>query len=191
MMWYAGMEGGHALADVLTGRHDPSGRLPFSVPTSPEHLPFFDRDATKITYDRHHGQRLLDRLGVDAAYPHGFGLSYTTFEIAEARVVPRGDAWTVRARVTNTGSRNGRHVVQVYGRRREGEHAGESYLVGFAPAKARAGESLEVEVPVSLEPLAVWSPALEKRQRPSGTSVELRVGAHVRDPAACRLTLAV
>ena len=81
MMWYAGMEGGHALADVLTGAHNPSGRLPFSVPTAEEHLPFFDRDATAITYDRFHGQRLLDKLGVRAAFPHGFGLSYTTFEI--------------------------------------------------------------------------------------------------------------
>ena len=69
IMWYAGMEGGHALADVLSGRQNPSGRLPFSIPTSEEHLPFFDRDATSITYDRFHGQRLLDRLGVDAAYP--------------------------------------------------------------------------------------------------------------------------
>lgn len=65
--WYSGMEGGHALADVLLGKSTPGGRLPFSIPTSEEHLPFFDRDATAITYDRWHGQRLLDRLGVPAA----------------------------------------------------------------------------------------------------------------------------
>ena len=73
VMWYAGMEGGHAFADVLSGRHNPSGRLPFSVPTSEDHLPSFDRDATSITYDRFHGQRLLDRLGVEAAYPKASG----------------------------------------------------------------------------------------------------------------------
>jgi beta-glucosidase len=77
VMWYAGMEGGHALADVLMGAQNPSGRLPFSIPTSADHLPFFDRDATAITYGRFHGQRLLDQLGVAAAFPHGFGLSYT------------------------------------------------------------------------------------------------------------------
>ena len=55
MLWYAGMEGGHALADVLTGAHNPTGRLPFSIPTSAEHLPSFDRDATAVTYDRFHG----------------------------------------------------------------------------------------------------------------------------------------
>lgn len=86
IQWYAGMEGGHALADVLSGRHNPSGRLPFSIPTSEEHLPAFDRNATSTTYDRFHGQRLLDRLGVEAAYPHGFGLSYTTYTIDGAEI---------------------------------------------------------------------------------------------------------
>ena len=84
MMWYAGMEGGHALAHVLTGEHNPTGRLPFAFPTSEAHLPSFDRDATVVTYDRFHGQRLLDRIGVAAAFPHGFGLSYTTFAIPVA-----------------------------------------------------------------------------------------------------------
>ena len=75
--WYSGSEGGHALADVLFGWVNPSGRLPFSIPTTEKHLPFFDKNATKITYDRFFGQRLLDRQHVDAAYPLGFGLSYT------------------------------------------------------------------------------------------------------------------
>ena len=132
-MWYAGMEGGHALADVLTGRHNPSGRLPFAVPTSQEHLPFFDRDATSITYDRFHGQRLLDRLGVAPAFPHGFGLSYTTFTIDAAAVVERSaDGAHLDVTVRNTGDRDGRHVVQVYGRRRTGTYAGELLLVGFS-----------------------------------------------------------
>ena len=69
--WYSGSEGGHALADVLLGRVDAAGRLPFSVPTSEAHLPFFDRDATAITYDRWFGQRLLDRDGHAAAFPSG------------------------------------------------------------------------------------------------------------------------
>src|SRR6185312_499467 len=79
--WYSGCEGGHALADVLLGRVDASGRLPYSIPTSEDHLPFFDRNATSIVYDRWFGQRLLDRDGHAAAYPLGFGLSYTSFRI--------------------------------------------------------------------------------------------------------------
>ena len=135
LMWYAGMEGGHALADVLTGRHNPSGRLPFSIPTSEEHLPFFDRDATSITYDRFHGQRLLDRLGVEPAFPHGFGLSYTTLLDRRGRgrrSTTGDDGPRLRVTVRNTGDRDGRHVVQVYGRRRTGRYAGELLLVGFA-----------------------------------------------------------
>ena len=61
--WYAGSEGGLALADVLAGAVDAAGRLPFSVPASEADLPAFDPDATSATYDRWFGQRLLDRLG--------------------------------------------------------------------------------------------------------------------------------
>ena len=76
MLWYPGMEGGRALADVLLGHVNPTGRLPFVVPRDAGHLPHFDRDATTITYDLFHGQWLLDRDGHDARYPFGFGLSY-------------------------------------------------------------------------------------------------------------------
>ncbi len=77
ILWYPGMEGGHALADIVLGRRSPTGRLPFAIPTSPEHLPFFDPEATVIEYGPLHGQALLDHLGVPAAYPFGFGLSYS------------------------------------------------------------------------------------------------------------------
>ncbi len=190
MMWYAGMEGGHALADVLVGRHNPSGRLPFSIPTVADHLPRFDRNATKVVYDRFHGQRLLDHLGVEAAYPHGFGLSYTTFEICDPRVAS-GNGLSVRATVKNTGKRDGWHVVQLYGHRTEGEHAAETYLVGFRPVHLSAGQSVDVEVPISLAPLGLWNPQLKRRESPAGTTIELLVGAHAKDPAGCRVRVAV
>lgn len=75
--WYAGMEGGHALADLLLGRTKPTGRLPFAIPASEDHLLPFDPDATLVEYGELHGQALLDHLGVRAAYPFGFGLGYT------------------------------------------------------------------------------------------------------------------
>ncbi|HEX5480445.1 MAG TPA: glycoside hydrolase family 3 C-terminal domain-containing protein [Dehalococcoidia bacterium] len=87
MLWYPGMEGGRALADVLLGRVNPTGRLPFAVPTDAAHLPFFDRAAHEITYDLFHGQWLLDRDAHAARYPFGFGLSYTPHAaITEATV---------------------------------------------------------------------------------------------------------
>jgi beta-glucosidase len=169
MAWYAGMEGGHALADVLTGAHNPSGRLPFPVPAAAEHLPFFDRDATSISYDRFHGLRLLDKLGVPAAYPHGFGLSYTTFAIEHATVgLPADGHVPVTVRVRNAGDRDGWHVVQVYGHRTEGPRAGESALLGFAAAAIPVGHRAEVTVACSLDP---W---------PSGTR---RHGNSTRPPA--------
>lgn len=66
--WYSGCEGGHALADVLLGRIDASGRLPYSIPRSEAHLPYFDKDASSSTYDRWFGPRLLDKLQVEAAF---------------------------------------------------------------------------------------------------------------------------
>ena len=74
------MEGGRAIADVLTGAAEPGGRLPFAIPVDAAHLPFFDPDARRITYDAWWGQRKLDRDGHPAAYPFGFGLGYTTFD---------------------------------------------------------------------------------------------------------------
>jgi beta-glucosidase len=185
VMWYAGMEGGHALADVVRGDHNPSGRLPFSVPTSEKHLPFFDRDATSITYDRFHGQRLLDRLGVDAAYPHGFGLSYTTYLIDDV-VVEGTTAEGARLRVTvrNVGDRDGRHVVQVYGRRRTGRYAGELLLAGFGVADVPSGAGVEITVDVSLLALAEWDPLTRRRVVPPLGDVTLEVGAHAHDPDA-------
>lgn len=192
MMWYAGMEGGHALADVLTGARDPSGRLPFSIPAAEEHLPFFDRDATSVTYDRLHGQRLLDSLGVAAAYPHGFGLSYTTFAIeAAAAGTPRGSRIPVTARVRNTGRRDGWHVVQVYGHRTEGERAGETALAGFAAVFIAAGQTAEITVTCSVDPLASWNPRTRELDPPAGTTIVLEAGAHAHDPGAVRLEVAL
>jgi beta-glucosidase len=185
MMWYAGMEGGHALGDVLTGAQNPSGRLPFSIPTSPDHLPLFDRAATTITYDRFHGQRLLDKLGVAPAFPHGFGLSYTSFSIVSAAARMAGDAALVaRVQVANAGGVDGRHVVQVYGRRTTGAYAGELILAGFAGVDVRAGGSAVVDVNVSFTALAEWNPVSKSRVPPRRQDVVLEIGSYAHDPAA-------
>ncbi|CAH0025937.1 unnamed protein product [Clonostachys rhizophaga] len=79
--WYNGCENGRAFADVLTGRSNPSGRLPWSMARTEAHLPPFHPDTNQVTYDKWFGQRMLDKMGVEATYPLGFGLSYTTFEV--------------------------------------------------------------------------------------------------------------
>ncbi|RZS87385.1 beta-glucosidase [Motilibacter rhizosphaerae] len=182
MAWYAGMEGGHALADVLLGTVDPSGRLPFSIPTSEEHLPAFDRDATTAVYDRWHGQKLLDKLGVEAAYPLGFGLSYSSFSLSEASAERTGpESLAVAVTVTNTGDRDGRHVVQVYGVRQDGDRAGERALLGFAPIAVPAGGSASVQVTASLRPLARWDAQQHALVVPSG-AVTVEAAAYAGDP---------
>jgi beta-glucosidase len=185
LMWYAGMEGGHALADVLTGAHNPSGRLPFSIPTSADHLAPYERDATAITYGRLHGQRLLDELGVAPAFPHGYGLSYTTYSIDDATIGAADEhGASLAVQVTNTGDRDGHHVVQVYGRPAEGDYAGELMLVGFAGVDVPARASAGVEVLVSFLPLAQWDPTVKRRVLPPTTGIALEVGSHAHDPDA-------
>jgi beta-glucosidase-like glycosyl hydrolase len=182
LAWYSGSEGGHALADVLLGRVDASGRLPYSVPTSEEHLPFFDKNATAITYDRWHGQRLLDRDGHAPAFPLGFGLSYTTFSIEGIEPIGRlvGESFTARVTVRNTGERHGRHVVQLYGVTDAADFP-HRVLLGFAPIWVPAGAVVSVSVPASTRPLQRWTS--DGWQRVAAT-VTVEASAFSGDPAS-------
>ena len=116
MVWYPGMEGGHALADVLTGVAEPGGRLPFAVPTDEDHLVAFDPDADAVVYDLFHGQWKLDRDGNSPHRPFGAGLGYTSWRLdpSSFRVAldgPDTTTGTVSVDVTNTGLRAGATVV--------------------------------------------------------------------------------
>lgn len=186
--WYSGMEGGNALADVLLGEADPSGRLPFAVPTSEEHLPYFDRDATSITYDRWHGQRLLDRLDVPAAFPFGFGLSYTTFAFDDAHAQQTGpDTGRATVTVRNTGSRDGRHVAQVYAKK---PGTNEKVLIGFAPLWLAVNTSSTVDIPLSLRPLGAWSESSQTVEIPQGIfTIEVASNASDADANTTSLTI--
>ncbi|MEN3541215.1 glycoside hydrolase family 3 C-terminal domain-containing protein [Microbispora sp. ZYX-F-249] len=184
--WYSGCEGGRALADVLLGDADAAGRLPYSIPATEEHLPYFDRDATAITYDKWFGQRLLDRDGHAAAFPLGFGLSYTSFALADLTVsAPDGDCFTAVVTVTNTGSRGGRHVVQLYGRPTGIDAAADDFptrvLLGFATVELAAGESARVTVPASTRPLRRWTPG---GFVPASATAVIEAASYAGDPGA-------
>ena len=79
MAWYFGMEGGHALARVLFGDVNPSGKMPLTTPKNEAQLPFFDEFADSIEYGPYHGYTLFDKKGQEPAFPFGYGLSYTTY----------------------------------------------------------------------------------------------------------------
>ncbi|KFY82018.1 hypothetical protein V500_10894 [Pseudogymnoascus sp. VKM F-4518 (FW-2643)] len=160
MSWYAGSEGGHGLADVLLGHIDASGRLPFSIPKDESHLPDFDIDATSIQYDRWHGQNLLDKLGQEARFPLGFGLSYTSFSVSDLRIGTLGcgeimDTIQIHVDVSNIGPRDGRHVIQVYGLPEMPDFPSR-VLLGFLPIDLDAGQFKNVTMDVSVRPLQRW-----------------------------------
>jgi beta-glucosidase len=191
LSWYCGMEGGHALADVLTGAHNPSGRLPYAIPASAADLPELDIDATAITYDRWFGQRLLARRGVEALHPLGAGLSYTTWTtdaLDVTEVDPVRGRLRATATVTNAGDRDGRHVVQVYGTRADGDRAGERELLGFAAVQVAAGQTVQVPLDVPLTALSRWDTTRARTVLPAGT-VLVEAGARWGDPDAATATV--
>jgi beta-glucosidase len=176
--WYSGMEGGHGLADVLVGRVDAGGRLPVSVPEQESDLPDFDAGATSFVYDAWHGYWYLDRGGTPAAYPFGFGLSYTEFALEDASAEAVGQEIRLQATVRNTGRRRGVDVVQVYAHRAGSERP--FRLAGFVRLELDAGDTVDVEVPVRLESLAERDIGSHATVVRSGR-YELRVARHAAD----------
>ena len=184
--WYNGSEGGTAVADVLLGDHDATGRLPYSIPTDEAHLPLFDIDATAITYDRWHGQRLLDRDGNDPAFPLGFGLSYTTFSIDQVTVTPVIDEhFDATVTVSNTGHRDGRHIVQLYAVI-DAHDFPHRVLVGFTPVWLEAGETTTITIQGSTRPTNRWT---NDGFVPASPSVTIEAAAFSGDEDAATTTL--
>jgi beta-glucosidase len=167
LLWYPGMEGGAALADVLLGRVSPSGRMPFAVPTAHEHLPPFDPRARKITYDLWHGYRRLRRQGHPAAFPFGFGLSYGAFaySLLTAEIVGGcGEGGVLRVAVTveNVGTMAAADVVQLYGEMpaRAVERPAR-FLVAFTRVSLAPGQVERVSLDVPLRRLALFDEAAD------------------------------
>lgn len=161
VVWYPGMEGGHALADVLLGRAYPGGKLPCSFPRSEDDLPSFDSAASEVEYGLFHGYRWLDRNGVAPAFAFGFGLGYTAFGVSDVSLadasVGRSGELVVRATVTNTGARAGSEVLQVYVEPPAAtvERAPRE-LRGFQKVRLAAGESTTVSIRVPVASLGYW-----------------------------------
>jgi beta-glucosidase-like glycosyl hydrolase len=159
MVWYPGMEGGHAIADVLLGTEEPGGRLPFVIPADPSHLPAFDPGAQSVHYDRWWGYRLLDRSGRRPAYPFGFGLAYTAFELSGLEVSCSANGLQATVTVTNTGARVGGAVVQLYaGHERSDAESPVRQLLGFGRIVVDAGQARRLSITSDLRPLARRDP---------------------------------
>ncbi|MBN1877450.1 MAG: glycoside hydrolase family 3 C-terminal domain-containing protein [Anaerolineae bacterium] len=156
--WYGGMEGGNALSRVLFGDVNPSGRLPFTIPTDTAHLPYFSSTDRTIQYDLYHGYTLLDKQGHPPAYPFGFGLSYTRYEYGDLKVKDDGNALNVSVTVTNAGGRDGEEVIQVYvGMVDTKIDRQVKLLKGFDKVAVKAGESMTVTIPILKDDLRYYN----------------------------------
>ncbi len=118
MAFYPGERGGEALARVLLGDVNPSGKLPFTVPRDASQLPAFDDRSPAVTYGYYHGYTLLDKNGWLPRYPFGYGLSYTSYAYRNlslgSRTMKADGAVRLSLEVTNTGSRAGEEIVELY-----------------------------------------------------------------------------
>jgi len=196
LLWYPGQEGGHALADVLLGRVSPSGRLPFSLPSCADQLPPFEPRARRIVYDLWHGYRRLGRDGQAAAFPFGYGLSYSQFEIREPSVTlldasatsadgnsdDAEPAIALAVSVANSGAMAAAELLQIYL-----EPPGQAVqrpartLVAFARVPLAAGACQRIRLTIPLRRLAFFDVHQDGFQIEAGIH-RLVLARHCEDP---------
>lgn len=206
--WYPGQQQGSAIAALLFGDENFSGRLPISWPASEEQVvdglglanPYYDVNIPDITLDYTDGifvgYRAYDELGIDPLFPFGYGLSYSSFEYSNLEVVgPRArqndgpdtsEPGLVSVDVTNTGSVASTEVVQVYNGTLPTDRAvtPPKALLGWGRVTLEPGETSTVEVPIELytpqHVLAYWDTEFGYWITPTGTT-DLSVGSSSRD----------
>jgi beta-glucosidase len=192
--WYSGAGGADAIADMLFGEIDPSGRLPVTFPQDVSQLPrpvipgWLQPDGQVIAEPHPEGAdvgyRYFARTHQTPLFPFGFGLSYTSFAFANPRV-ESGDTPSVSVEVTNTGAREGKAVPQLYVTEAAGEPA--LRLLGFAKLSLRPGETRRVQLTMEPHLLAHYDTALHGWRRQAGL-YRLAIGA---SSASLALTLSI
>jgi len=163
LAWFGGQEFGSALGDVLTGAHEPGGRLPTTWPVTLADAPVSDVRPVDgvLRYDEgiQIGYRAWLRSGAEPRWWFGSGRGYTTFEEG-ALSLTAGDPHVVSVPVRNTGSRAGKHVVQLYASRPDSAvERPPRWLVGFAATELDAGAETVVDIPIPARAFAHWTGA--------------------------------
>ena len=167
-IWFGGQEMGHAVVDVLLGEADPGGRLPTTIPERIEHTPAygnFPGEHGQVRYGEgvFIGYRWYEARHLPVRFPFGHGLSYTTFEIGQPDCddteISSAHKVTIRIPVTNTGTRIGTEVVQVYvAPRNSSVQRPNKELKSFAKVNLKPGESTVVTIELSPRDFAFWNP---------------------------------
>ncbi len=176
MAWYPGQEGGTALAEILTGKISPSGKLPITyyarLEDSPAHTNYYanrksangsaKEECGHIEYREgiFHGYRGSDKNGVKPLFPFGFGMSYTTFDFSDLSLRKLGENQIeVSFSIKNTGKKEGAEVAQVYVRDVESSLPGPiKELKGFEKVSLKPGESRKVTIILDREAFAHFDP---------------------------------
>ena len=165
--WYAGLEGGNALANILYGNANPSGKLPFSIAVNEEDYPCFNPYTDNITYEYYHGYTLFEKENIPVAYHFGFGLSYTTFNysnllIANAKLTGN-DTIDISVDIKNTGPVSGEEVTQLYiGFKNSNIDRPVKLLRGFHKIHFKPSEKKTVKFSLPVKELSFYNP--ETRQ---------------------------
>lgn len=165
--WYLGSEAGNALTAVLVGDVNPSGKLPFTFPVKLEDTGAHSMGEFSKDGEENYGEGLLvgyrwnDAKDVAPLFAFGHGLSYTTFEYGEASInrksMREGGSVTITVPVTNTGSRAGKEIVQLYIADKEASvMRPEKELKGFAKVELAAGETKSVKFEIEKEALSFF-----------------------------------
>jgi beta-glucosidase len=168
--WYNGSEGGNALADVLLGTVNPSGKLPWTMPNrledSPAHATNSFPGDTAVSYREGLlvGYRWFDTKNIEPLYPFGYGLSYTTFEIrkveSDKAAYSATDTLYLSVEVANTGQRDGKEVVQVYSTARNSKvDRPARELKGFQKVLIPAGKTKRITMAIPIADLAYYNVA--------------------------------
>ena len=176
--WYAGEQGGTALAEVLFGDKDPSGRLPITFYKSTNDLPdFLDYTMKNRTYRYFQGEPL---------FPFGFGLSYTSFDISK----PTYSNNKVRVSVKNTGKREGLETVQVYIRRIADANGPLKSLRAYSQVALNPGESKALTIPLPRERFEGWDEKTNSMRVVPG-KYEVMVGTSSADKDLQKITVSI
>lgn len=158
--YYPGEQGGNAIADVLLGDCDPGGRLPVTVPRHVGQLPVYYNRPLPAAHD------YVD-LSAQPLYPFGYGLSYTTFRYGEMTVNETSDGYDVAVELTNTGSRRGDEVVQLYVHHPVAPIVQpERQLVAFERVTLDAGETRRVKLHVSRRAVQIVNAQMQWESAP-------------------------
>ncbi|PXY44609.1 glycoside hydrolase family 3 C-terminal domain-containing protein [Flavobacterium hydrophilum] len=189
--WFNGSEGGNAVADVLLGKVNPSGKLPWTMPKklmdSPAHATnsFPGDKAVKYAEGILVGYRWFDTKKIAPLYPFGYGLSYTSFAFentkADKEAYASNETISVSVEVKNTGKTDGKEVVQLYASKSNSKVTrAEKELKGFVKTLVKSGDSNTVTIKVPVKELAYYDAAAKKWTVEPG-KYTLKIGNSSRD----------